>query len=223
MTRSTFSGRRPPSGIVLAAALAFGLGVGADVGMSTAWAQAEPADPALLYAVEDGEPLRLLAQPDGGAPVVEELPAGTRDLVLSGAAVEAEGARFVEILREGRAWADAARLAPQDDDPVASHPLACGGTEPFWSLAIDGEAATFDTPDTPSTDWFASEWMPARGVLHRYVVRLGSGYGTGYLALFRQACSDGMSDITYPFEAILVTPGQAVRAGCCRRTGSASR
>lgn len=219
MTRTTPTGRTRPSGIVLAAVLA--LGGGTSTG--AAWAQAEPADPALLYAVEGGDPLPLFAQPEAGAPVVEELPAGTRDLVLSGAAVEADGARFVEILREGRAWADAARLAPQEDEPVTSHPLACGGTEPFWSLAIDGEDATFDTPDTPSTDWFASEWMPARGVLHRYMVRLGSGYGTGYLALIRQACSDGMSDIAYPFEAILVTPGQAVRAGCCRRTGSAPR
>lgn len=215
MTRSTFFGRTRPSAIVLAAALV--LGTGGDA----AWAQAEPADPTLLHAVEGGDPLLLREQPDADAPVVEELPAGTRDLVLSGAAVEVDGAHFVEIVREGRAWADAARLAPQEDEPVASHPLACAGTEPFWSLAIDGEAATFETPDTPSTDWFASEWMPARGVLHRFMIRLGSGYGTGYLALLRQTCSDGMSDIAYPYEAILVTPGQAVRAGCCRRAGSA--
>lgn len=113
--------------------------------------------------------------------------------------------------------------AAQADEPSEGHPLACIGTEPFWSLAIDGEDATFDTPDTPPTDWFASEWMPARGVPDRFMIRLGSGYGTGYLALFRQTCSDGMSDVSYPFEAILVTPGQAVRAGCCRREGAAPR
>ncbi|HSP26321.1 MAG TPA: hypothetical protein VLQ65_14210, partial [Saliniramus sp.] len=118
------------------------------------------------------------------------------------------------------AWIDAAHVAPQDADRAENYPLQCLGTEPFWSVGIDGDQAVFEAPDVAQTTWTASEWLPARGLIGRYMIRLNSGYGTGYLAMLRQTCSDGMSDIGYPFEAIMITPGQAVRAGCCRRAGA---
>jgi len=133
--------------------------------------------------------------------------------------MQADGRIWYQVVRDDEfAWIDAAHVEPQDEDRTGNYPLQCLGTEPFWSVRINGEAV-FETPDVAPTTWIASEWLPARGLIGRYMIRLSSGYGTGYLAMLRQTCSDGMSDIDYPFEAIMITPGQAVRAGCCRRSG----
>jgi uncharacterized membrane protein len=191
---------------------------------SPALAQTQPSEPepGLLYRVKDlasGEVLPLFQQPDGDSELVGELRWDARDVVLSGASTEVDGHVWYQAVHDGAyAWIDAAHLAPQDDDRTENYPLQCLGTEPFWSVRING-GAIFETPDVAPTSWTASEWLPARGLIGRYMIRLSSGYGTGYLAMLRQTCSDGMSDINYPFEAIMITPGQAVRAGCCRRTG----
>jgi uncharacterized membrane protein len=188
-------------------------------------AQAQPSgpEPGLLYRVVDlgrGDALPLFQQPDDGGELVGELCWNARDIVLSGASTEAAGRIWYQVVHDGEyAWADAAHVAPQDENRIDNFPLQCLGTEPFWSVGIDGDAV-FEAPDVAQTTWTASEWLPARGLIGRYMIRLGSGYGTGYLAMLRQTCSDGMSDIDYPFEAIMITPGQAVRAGCCRRAGA---
>jgi uncharacterized membrane protein len=182
----------------------------------------EEADPRQRYEVAgppEGAALPRLRQPGLGSEVVLELGAGASGLVLSGAAMRADGVRWVEVLRGGGTWAEASRLRARPGDPETGFPLLCTGAEPFWSLAIEGEEAVFEAPDVPRTEWMASAWLPARGRTGRHMIRLSSGYGIGYLALLRQACSDGMSDIAYPYETILITAGQAVRAGCCRRAG----
>jgi uncharacterized membrane protein len=206
---------RPTRNAAIAAALLLSPGV----------AQAQPSEPepGLLYRVTDlpsGEALPLRQQPDGDSKRVGELRWDARDVVLSGASMQADGRIWYQVVHDGEyAWIDAAHVEPQDDDRVENYPLQCLGTEPFWSVRINGDDAVFEAPDVAQTSWSASEWLPARGLIGRYMIRLSSGYGTGYLAMLRQACSDGMSDIDYPFEAIMITPGQAVRAGCCRRSG----
>jgi uncharacterized membrane protein len=192
--------------------------------LSPSLARAQPSEPepGQLYRVVDlanGEVLPLLQQPDADGAVVAELRWDARDVVLSGASTQADGRIWYQVVRDGEyAWIDAAHVEPQDGDRTENYPLQCLGTEPFWSVRINGDAV-FETPDVAPTTWTASEWLPARGLIGRYMIRLSSGYGTGYLAMLRQTCSDGMSDIEYPFEAIMITPAQAVRAGCCRRAG----
>ena len=194
--------------------------------ISPALAQAQPSEPepGLLYRVVDlagGEVLPLFQQPGGDGEVLDELRRNARDVVLSGASMQADGRVWYQVVLDGEyAWANAAHLEPQDETRAENFALQCLGTEPFWSVSIDGDQAVFEAPDVAQTTWAASEWLPARGLIGRYMIRLNSGYGTGYVAMLRQSCSDGMSDIGYPFEAIMITPGQAVRAGCCRRAGA---
>lgn len=187
----------------------------------SAQAQASEPEPGILYRVVDlarGQALPLRKQPDGGE-IVGELRWNARNVVLSGASMQTDGRVWYQVVRDGTyAWTEAAHLEPQDQSRTENYPLQCLGTEPFWSVSID-ENAVFEAPDVSPTNWTASEWLPAQGLIGRYMIRLSSGYGTGYLAILRQTCSDGMSDTGYPFEAIMITPGQAVRAGCCRRAG----
>lgn len=204
---------------------AFALAAALSIGASGAQAQTiAAADPAIRYEVaepdrEGNVPLRR--QPGAEGEIAGELAGDAGDLVLSGAAVLADDVRWVEVLREGGLWAEAARLRPQDEDPADDFPLLCTGTEPFWSVEIRAGEAVFTAPDVPTTQWEASDWLPARGLVGRYMIRLDGGYGTGHLALLRQTCFDGMSDLAYPFAAVMITPGEAVRAGCCRRASEA--
>ena len=59
------------------------------------------------------------------------------------------------------------------------------------------------------------------GLVGRYAIRLENENGVGHLAAWRnhRFCSDGMSDIGFPYEGVMVTPDGAVHAGCSLRAG----
>lgn len=180
-------------------------------------------DPDPLYevvALTSGETLPLHRQPGPDGEVVGELHAQATDVILSGAVIRAAGTEWYQVVRHDSeiAWAEARHLRARDNTISSDYAIQCSGTEPFWSLAIDGTTARFSTPDIDEITWRASEWLPARGLTGRFMVRIEAD-NTGYVAVIRarQYCTDGMSEINYPFEALLVTPAQAVRAGCCKR------
>lgn len=84
------------------------------------------------------------------------------------------------------------------------------GTEPFWNAQIDGEALIYTTPDNQKGQ---------RATLVRRDRPDGaefSGKLDGaaiHVAVTRRTCSDGMSDRSYPFTAVL-TLGSDRREGC---------
>jgi uncharacterized membrane protein len=183
----------------------------------------EFVDPDPLYEVVElntGESLPLRQQPDPEGEIVGELHAEADDVLLSGAVIHAAGTEWYQVVHDDgkAAWAEARHLRARDNTGASDYAIQCTGTEPFWSLSIAGTTARFSTPDIADVAWAASEWLPARGLTGRFMVRLEAD-DPGYLAVFRarQYCTDGMSEINYPFEALLITPAQAVRAGCCRR------
>ncbi len=104
-------------------------------------------------------------------------------------------------------WVNLRYLRPAT---VVALPLSCAGTEPFWSLKINSpRRATYADPEIPS---------------RRYVVegfrRVGSGAAMrlvagGRVAIAAGACSDGMSDTSYPFSARVRLPGGRALTGCC--------
>lgn len=84
------------------------------------------------------------------------------------------------------------------------------GTEPFWGGEVTGEALTYSTPEDPDGTAITVERFAGRGGL--------SFSGTLDTAPFEMtvtplACSDGMSDRTYPFTVTLKV-GDELRNGC---------
>ena len=63
------------------------------------------------------------------------------------------------------------------------------------------------------------EWVsPAQGRPADYILGFAAGQFTG--VLLKQACSDGMSDITYPWSIVLINrsdDGPRVVDGCCNQ------
>ena len=188
--------------------------------------QENTPEPGQRYEVVDvaaGDTLNVRAQPGTSARVVDRLAPGTANLAVAGTRVETNGSVWWQVIGpKGLGWVNARYLTPTDvhGEREQVFPLRCVGTEPFWSLTIDGEQATLETPETKET-WHAGEMTQAQGMLGRYAIRLENDADVGHLSAWRNYgfCSDGMSDVGYPFEGIVAGPDGSVRAGCCMRAG----
>ena len=100
-------------------------------------------------------------------------------------------------------------------DIDASDTIRLTGTEPFWGGTISGDTLTYTTPENPD-----GTAIP--------VTRFAGNNGLGYngtmgertldLAVTPGACSDGMSDRTYPF-TVTLQMGQEQRFGCAWSDG----
>ncbi|MBB5984338.1 COG3650 family protein [Sphingobium lignivorans] len=125
-------------------------------------------------------------------------------LPMALAACHAGGTNGAEIPGDRRDTQPYEGVAPDDI-------LRIVGTEPFWSGEIRGETMIWKTPERPEGQ---------RVALARFNGRGGFSYsgtidGTGItMAVTPGACSDGMSDRTYPFVVTLQMGEAALRHGC---------
>lgn len=87
------------------------------------------------------------------------------------------------------------------------------GTEPFWGGTIDGTVMTYTTPDNIEGVAVSVTRFAGRGGLSFSGEIDGASLD---LAITPGACSDGMSDRTYPFHATLQL-GSEQRSGCAYR------
>lgn len=196
--------------------------------VAAAPAHAQTPDPSLRYRVVDvaaGDQLNVREQPGVDAPVIGAFAPHAEDIVVSGSVREVEGSDWWEVVFvEGyldRGWVNGRFLEPMDDQARDSeYPLQCSGTEPFWSLALEEGQATYSTPGGDDQAMSASRWREASGRIGTFAVQLERKGNIGYASVWRERdfCSDGMSDIRYPFGTIVILPEGEVLAGCCRRS-----
>ncbi|MES2445155.1 MAG: META domain-containing protein [Pseudomonadota bacterium] len=85
-------------------------------------------------------------------------------------------------------------------------PYRAAGTEPFWSLTIDARTMKFEAPGARSVT------VPTPKVIHGFA---GEIYQTRRIGVntVHKACSDGMSDRTYP-DTVQVTVDGRRYEGC---------
>lgn len=92
------------------------------------------------------------------------------------------------------------------------------GNEPFWNVTINRSGIVYSTPDSNSRRYpyvapIAAMGRPADLVR---VYRL-NGQPSGVLVIKKvNACSDGMSDNVYPYDATLIFSDR-VMEGCAKR------
>src|SRR6478736_3942532 len=121
----------------------------------------------------------------------------------------------------GRAWcgmtlarifgaAGAALLLVACQQGGADETVRFSGTEPFWGGQVSGGSLTYTTPDNPDGTKIAVERFAGRGGLSF----TGSLDNAAFeMTVTPLACSDGMSDRTYPFTVTLKL-GDELRNGC---------
>ncbi|WP_420432899.1 SH3 domain-containing protein [Hyphobacterium sp.] len=168
-----------------------------------------------VTGVAPDDMLNIRAEPDAAAEIIGTL---------------AHDAQFVEVTDvsgnwaqvssdERAGWAAIAYLERADPPwletglPVG---LSCGGTEPFWSAAVNEESFEFNAYwQEPESVSYPIEAAPrARSIGYPVFLMLDGG---GVAVAEPRHCSDGMSDLPYGWTLHIVLPGQYDRAldGCC--------
>jgi uncharacterized membrane protein len=96
-----------------------------------------------------------------------------------------------------------------------SKPITARGTEPFWSLVIDGKGFRLTRPDHPDIVAEAPGAAIAEGRAI-WVAKTPEGQQMT-VSLYASECSDGMSDLKYPMSAEVVMLNEELR-GCAAKT-----
>lgn len=84
------------------------------------------------------------------------------------------------------------------------------GTEPFWTLKIEGGEGVWTTPDNQPGTRFAVKRFPGNGGLGFTGTLDGKSLAA---TLTPGKCSDGMSDRSFPFVATIALGGETLE-GC---------
>jgi uncharacterized membrane protein len=189
-------------------------------------------DPGRTYAVKDvaaNDWLNVRSQPGTQADTAVRLAPGSRGILLTGRRMaEGKSVWWEVITQDGpgdTGWVNHRYLAAEagDDPGETSYPLLCAGTEPFWSLRLDGGHAIYSDPETEAVKMSSSGWIRSLNSPAVLAVRLrdeDGAAGNGHAAIQRSSCSDRMSDFEYPFGVTLILPDQKVLDGCCSRAAS---
>lgn len=157
--------------------------------------------------------LNVRARPDATAPVLGTLrPDATAVEVV---AADAAGRWGQVNVPGGSGWAALRYLARQPGQEEGAFPpvASCFGTEPFWTLRLDDDAATWAEPERESAGQVVARLTSsARPGRYGLVAELDGTRLSGVIAA--RACSDGMSDRVYglAFDAI---HGDTILSGCC--------
>jgi len=108
--------------------------------------------------------------------------------------------------------------APATASPTSdfSQPMTAIGTEPFWSVALEGTRLTLTRPGEPDliADAPGAEIRPGQAA---WAAANPDGQRLS-VTLYISACSDGMSDRTYPMTAEVTLGSAPTLRGCAINT-----
>lgn len=109
---------------------------------------------------------------------------------------------------------DASAAAPATSD--FSQPMTAIGTEPFWSLSIDGTQFKLSRPGEPDL----SAQAPGAAIRPGQATWAAASADGQRLAvtLYVSPCSDGMSDRAYPMTAEVTLGSAPTLRGCAVKT-----
>jgi uncharacterized membrane protein len=185
-------------------------------------------DPGLSYRVAGvaaNDTLVVREQPDHRSAALERWPHDAEGIIVTGVRIAVGGGWWWRVVgADGRGWVNGRYLEVEDATIPGEdgYPLACVGTEPFWSLRVgDGEAVFEEAGGETSERFRAGPWLPFPGRYGFVAIRLGDEPASGMLTGRRspEGCSDGMSGYEHPIAAVLVRPDGTGFEGCCERAG----
>lgn len=125
---------------------------------------------------------------------------GTVAANAAGAAARPDNAPIRIVPQEGAAFA---AIAPDE-------PIRFTGTEPFWGGIVTGGELVYSTPENQQGETIAVRRFAGNNGLGFSGVRGGAPFD---MTITPGACSDGMSDRSYPFTVTLKL-GEEQRNGC---------
>lgn len=162
--------------------------------------------------------LNIRAEPTAGSQRLGDVAPDRTDLeVLE---LSADGRWGLVGLAEGNGWVAMRFLARKDAaEGVIPRPLRCLGTEPFWSVRLSPDTATYSTPDESRGLSLISGAVAAEG----YLAFLTDDAGAVWtMTVARARCSDGMSARIYGWTGLIFAQGadgNRLLQGCCTLDG----
>lgn len=175
--------------------------------------------------------LNMRAKPGVGGLVVTMLPPSANNISLTGERAQVGSSIWVRIKWQGKlGWVNRRYLALTNAQLPASLPvtpspqtedqtrLRCGGTEPFWGIDVTNAQATFSPAggeklSLPIKFRSASKNNPT-------IAAVDARNQSRNITMFLQkveSCSDGMSDVAYPFSVTAIINNDTVYSGCCHK------
>jgi uncharacterized membrane protein len=173
-----------------------------------------------VTGVAAGDRLNLRAGPSATAEAVGALAPGAAGIEVVETTADGRWGRV--NVAEGTAWVAMRYLAAEPGPPwhAMVRPLACYGTEPFWSLAIPpaGAPLRLERMGEGSDTLPRTLTSPAFDRPSTVGIGLGGPRGPGFALIRAEACSDGMSDrvMGLSLHMFLAGPSGTERySGCC--------
>ena len=166
------------------------------------------------------------------ADIVGSLSSTANNILVTGSWQRIGGSIWWELILPGTeratGWVNSRFMIPELSGAARwleaqnNYALDCGGTEPFWSLTIDGNQAQYSLMGENEKLFSASPWVDARGLASgsQFAIGLQDQGNDGFIVIVRPhgaSCSDNMSDVSYPFYGTIVLPDGGVLGGCCSR------
>lgn len=165
------------------------------------------------------------------ASIVGQLVWNAQGIIATGLEYQFLGALWRQIrLGNKTGWVNSKfLLAEGSANQISTLPkkFKCLGTEPFWGFSIHKNSAFYQGTDWDNDNWLENEKMhllARHRLINRtkgtWVITMTRASAPQYIrALINVAphmCSDGMSDFSYPYEAVFLQGKIPVpQQGCC--------
>ncbi len=175
---------------------------------------------AIIYSVkgvEKGDYLNVREQANASSPIVTRIPYDGTEIERIGNEVDSTGNWWKVRWQDKQGWVNNRYLttvSPLKQEGKAI--LSCGGTEPFWSIKITKTQMTYVPMDgnrliLPITYNKTSENNTSLAGIY------AEKDNNRIIAFLEKVptCSDGMSDIEYPYSISVLINKKHVYSGCC--------
>lgn len=201
-----------------------------------------------VVRVDSNDVLNMRIVPDPYAAKVGAIPPDARGIEATGRTAKRGDYIWREIMyRDVTGWVNSHFLvrdraqsagAPPQIDPEAEitgstsgtsvflEPLSCAGTEPFWGMLLKGRETVLDSlADGPlQIDLSPARQSPQMSTAWAIDARTKAENKPVSIIIRRtNQCSDGMSDIIFPYETFITISGGPFYAGCCNTASGSGK
>ena len=187
--------------------------------------QAHAADALFsVTGVAQNDVLNVRVQPHPSAEKMWTLPHDTTGVQAMGTPRIVGGAEWRQIrIGSQTGWVNARFLtlqrATSTPEPIFFRaPLSCSGTEPFWGFQLTGKTGVLDSLSHGKTTLQFDTVRSPGGIPIIWSFRgRQASTNASVIAVLEEtnACSDGMSDLTYQYSIRLDVADGPFFAGCC--------
>lgn len=202
--------------------------------------RAEPLTDAPRFSVirvSADDTLNMRSTPDPGAARVGAIEPDAHGIKATGRTAKRGEYVWREVIYRGvTGWVNGhfllrERGAPQT--PVQAdggsraglEPLSCSGTEPFWGLLLKGHQTVLDSLSKGPVGLTLSPARRSPQMTTAWAIDARTKKTDRPVSIIvrrTDQCSDGMSDIVFPYETFITIHGGPFYAGCCSLASQSS-